>query len=111
MTEKNTEEMLTESIVQNRIIIGLLGRLVFPTDKLLIIIQKNSKKPEKILKAYNLCTGEFSIPEIAKKADIAIQSLREAINKWQKEGILMLKRNTQNRELIPIHLYEVNKCQ
>ena len=91
-------------------IISLLARLAFPNDILLTLIQKNSKKPEKMLEAYNLCMGEFSITQIAKKTGIAAPSLSDAVNKWEKMGIIMLKGSRdRGHELNPIHLYLVNE--
>lgn len=105
MSENNSSSSNIQ--IQNRMIISLLGRLVFPEDKLISIVQKKSKKPKEILQAYNLCTGEFTITEIAKKTGISQQALSEAIPKWKKIGIAFLESHGKGHELKPIHLYQI----
>lgn len=97
-----------ELIKQNKFIISLLGRMVFPEEKLISMIQKNSKKPKEVLKAYNLCNGELTIAEIAKKSGIASQGLGQTILKWKKYGIVAVE-NSQGKgvEIKPMRLYEV----
>ena len=96
-------------ILYNKMIISLLGRLVFPEEKLTSIIKKNSKKPSEIIKAYNLCTGELSITEIAKKSGLSQQALSETLVKWEKLGIILPSNSKgKGNEQNPIHLYEVN---
>ncbi len=90
-------------------IISLLGHLAFSEEKLISMIQKNSKKPNENLNAYNLCNGNLTISEIAKKSGVAVQSLREAIVKWEKLGIIMnADPNIAGMVQKPLHLYQVN---
>ncbi len=90
-------------------IISLLGRLAFPEEKLVSLIQKNAKKPEEIVKAYNLCKGDLTITQIAKKSGISQPALSGAIEKWQNLGIIMIDSNLKKGfEQKPHHLYEVN---
>ena len=105
----NTNSTSLDIKLQNRMIISLLGRLVFPEDKLISIVQKKSKKPKEILQANNLCTGEFTITEIAKKSGITQQALSEAITKWKKTGIVFLESRGRGHEMRPIHLYELDE--
>ena len=95
---------------QNKIIISLLGRIVFPQEKLISIIQKNSKKPKEIVKAYNLCNGELTIAEIAKKSGIAAQGLGQTILKWERLGIIIVEgSHGKGSEVKPMNLYEINE--
>lgn len=103
---KTTNEILKSIENQNKMIISLLGRLSIPEKDLIAIIQKKSKKPKEILNAYNLCDGNLTITEVAKKAGIAQSSLSEAIPKWEKLGIIFSS-ITENHEVKPIHLYEI----
>jgi len=100
---------IEELIKQNKFIISLLGRMVFPEEKLIEIIQKNSKKPKEILKAYNLCNGKLPLREIAKKSGVADTSLGQAILKWKKNGIILVE-DSQGKgvEIKPMKLYEVS---
>ncbi|MCH8915857.1 MAG: hypothetical protein IIA82_08465 [Thaumarchaeota archaeon] len=101
---------IKELIKQNKFIISLLGRLVFPEEKLIAIIQKNSKKPKELLKAYNLCNGKFTLTEIAKKSGVASQSLGQTILKWKKNGIILVEDSLgKGIEIKPLRLYEVNE--
>jgi len=100
---------IEELIKQNKFIISLLGRMIFPEEKLIEIIQKNSKKPKEILKAYNLCDGKLSQSEIAKRSGVAGTSLGQAILKWKKNGIILVEDSQKKGEEIkPMRLYEVS---
>jgi DNA-binding MarR family transcriptional regulator len=92
-------------IIQNDMMISLLSRIAFPNDTLKKIIQKGSKKPDEILVAYNLCDGKATITEIAKRANIAQQSLSAAIDKWEQEGIII--KRVAGAEVLPKKLYSV----
>lgn len=94
---------------QNRMIISLLGRVAFPEEKLKSIITRNSKKPNVMIKAYNLCTGELTTNQIAKKlTGITNQSLNQATLKWEENGIILnLGERGQGKDVIPLHLYKL----
>ena len=94
---------------QNKVIISLLGRLAFSEDKLREILTKNSNKPEHMIKAYNLCTGEVTTNEIAKKlTGITNVALNAATLKWEENGILInLGERGQGKNVIPLHLYKL----
>ena len=92
-------------VKQNEIIISLLGRIAFPNDKLKENIQRGSKKPMEILEAYNLCDGNTTITEIAKRAKIAQGSLSEAVDKWASLGIAFKLKS--GNETLPLKLYTV----
>ncbi|MGI0072604.1 MAG: hypothetical protein ACREA3_02185 [Nitrosotalea sp.] len=98
---------------QNKMIISLLGRVAFPENKLKSIITKNSKKPDLMVKAYNLCTGDLTTNEIAKKlTGITNVSLNEATLKWEENGILLnLGERGQGKEVIPLHLYKLENTR
>jgi len=99
-----------ELIKQNKFIISLLGRMVFPEEKLIAIIQKNSNKPKELLNAYNLCNGKLTLIEIAKKSGIASQGLGQAILKWKKNGVILVE-DSQGKgvKIKPMKLYEVSQ--
>jgi DNA-binding MarR family transcriptional regulator len=85
--------------------ISLLARIAFPKDELKTVVQKGSKKPEQVLRAYNLCDGKTSISEIAKLAKLAQPSLSIAVDKWEAQGII-LKIPSKN-EVFPLRLFEI----
>lgn len=101
------EEILEHISKQNEVIISLLGRMVFPEDKLKRIITKGSKKPREMIIAYNYCDGETSVTQIAKKSGVAQPSLREAVDKWEREGIIL--KNIVKNEVLPLKLYGISE--
>ena len=101
MTEDGTED----TVKQNELIISLLGRIAFKNDELKSLVTKGSKKPEQMMRAYNLCDGATSVTEIAKEADIVQSSLTEAVDKWERIGIILKKK--KGREVMPLRLFEI----
>lgn len=94
---------------QNNAIISLLGRLAFPEAKIKEILKKNSKKPEQMIKAYNMCTGELTTNQIAKKlTGITSKSLNVATLRWEEAGIIInLGERGRGKDVIPLHLYKL----
>lgn len=91
---------------QNEIIISLLGRMTFPEEELKKIITSNSKKPDVLLKAYNLCDGNMGLTEIARTVSISQPSITGAINKWEEMGIIV-KHITESNLVFPQRLYKL----
>ncbi len=70
-------------------IIGLLGRFIFPPDKLRDMVTKGKRKdPEQYVKAYNLLDGEHGVTEIAKEIGVAQPSLTSVLSSWKGLGIV-----------------------
>lgn len=106
--EMNIEDLTAK---QNRLIISLLGRLVFSEDKLKEIIKKNSKRPEQMIKAYDLCDGKLTTGQIAKKlTGVTPQALNKATSRWEENGIVMnLGDSGKGNEKIPLRLYKLTE--
>lgn len=85
--------------------VALLGRIAYKNDELKRLVQKGSKKPDAILKAYNLSDGKTSITDIAAKAGVAGPSLGEAVEKWQELGIALVK--TKDNKVMPRKLFTI----
>lgn len=94
---------------QNQVIISLLGRLAFTEEKIRSILTKNSKRPEQMIKAYNLCDGNLSINQITKKLNgITNVALNSATLRWEENGILInLGERGKGKDVIPLHLYKI----
>ena len=101
MTEGETEE----AVRQNELIISLLGRIAFKNDELKSMVTKGSKKPEHMMRAYNLCDGATSVTEIARKVGVAQPSLTIAVDKWERLGIVFKKK--KGLEVLPLRLFEI----
>lgn len=100
-----TEEVLR----QNELIISLLGRIAFKNDQLKGMVIKASKKPRQIVRAYNLCDGATTITEIARKAGVAQPSLTQAIDKWEKLGVIFRKK--RSKVVLPLRLFEIEEIR
>ena len=100
MTEDKEEEAR-----RNELIISLLGRIAFKNDELKVVVTKGGKKPEEMVRAYNLCDGATSITEIAKKAGVGQPSLTAAVDKWERSGIIFRKK--KGKEVLPLRLFEI----
>jgi hypothetical protein len=69
--------------------ITLLGRLVYPREKIMEIITKWAKKnPEERVKVYNLCDGEHTGTQIADEMHMDQGSLSELLLDWKNLGII-----------------------
>jgi hypothetical protein len=84
---ETSESDQTESLLEA--IIGLLGRFIFPEDKLRVMVTKGKKKdPEQYVKAYNLLNGEHGVTEIAKEIGVAQPTLTNVLTTWKGLGIV-----------------------
>ena len=69
--------------------ITLLGRLVYPPEKLREIVVKWKKKnPEDYVKAYNLCDGEHTVSQIANAIRVDPGTLSPILSGWKELGII-----------------------
>jgi len=94
-----------EAARRNELIISLLGRIAFKHDELEAMVTKGGKKPEHMVRAYNLCDGATSITEIARKAGVGQPSLTKAIAKWERSGIIFTKK--EGSKVFPLRLFEI----
>jgi len=68
----------------------LLGRLVYPPEKIREIVTKSKRKkdPKDYVKAYNLCDGEHTLSQIAEAIDVAKGTLSPILSEWKELGII-----------------------
>ena len=66
----------------------LLGRLVYPPDKLRDIIMKRKRNPEAYVKAYNLCDGTHTVTQIADAIVVSQPTLSTILPEWKELGII-----------------------
>jgi hypothetical protein len=78
--ENETNDSLSERDLL-RVLIGLLGRALFPAEQLAQIVGP-------YVSAYNSCNGEATIASIAKSNGLDKSNLRKAILKWEQAGAL-----------------------
>lgn len=75
-------------IMQNKVIISLLGRAHFPEDRLKSIITKNKRFPGAYLLAYNACDGKTNVTDIAGVIGVAQSTLTPILKEWEHLGIV-----------------------
>lgn len=70
--------------------ITLLGRLVYPPEKITEIITKSKRKkdPKDYVRAYNLCDGEHTLSQIAEAIDVVPGTLSPILSGWKELGII-----------------------
>jgi transposase-like protein len=73
---------------KDEMIISLLGRLVFPEEKLRSMVAKNKRNPDAYLRGYNACDGTRTVTEIAKIIGVNQSTLNPIINEWEVQGII-----------------------
>jgi hypothetical protein len=73
---------------KDEMMISLLGRLVFPEDKLKNMITKNKRNPDAYLRGYNSCDGTRTVTEVAKVIGVNPSTLNPIINDWEVQGII-----------------------
>ncbi len=66
----------------------LLGRLVYPPEKLIRIVTFKKRDPEQYIAIYNLCDGEHSGTEIAKTFNHDQGALSRILSDWKELGIV-----------------------
>lgn len=96
---------LTNETKAREMIISLLGRIAFPDNKLREIIVFGARKPEQMLKVYNLCDGRTTVSDIAKQAKVDQSSVSRAVDRWEEHGIILRIEN--GSEVLPRRLYRI----
>jgi len=91
-----------ESSQLTRILVQLVGRSVFPEDKLRKVILRTATSA-KYLIAYNLCDGTRTRIEVAKAAKLDKDNFNKRATRWIQEGILFELGQGNTRRLL--HLY------
>jgi DNA-binding MarR family transcriptional regulator len=81
MEENKKFEWLLECLIH------IIGRASIKIEEVNAIVRKG-KKPEKQVKAYNLCDGTLTQNEIAKKAGLDQGNLSRSVDRWVKSGIV-----------------------
>ncbi len=90
MKVNEMDEALKRLIVQNDVLISLIGRMIYPEDSMRKLIMKKKRKPEDYVKAYNLCDGEHSLTDIATSIGVAPGTLSPILSYWKSIGILYI---------------------
>jgi len=67
---------------------SLLGRLVFPEEKLRGIVTWKKRKPEAYVKAFNLCDGEYTVTQIADEIGVKQPTLSPILTEWKELDII-----------------------
>jgi DNA-binding MarR family transcriptional regulator len=77
---------------QNEVIISLLGRIAFTSEKIHdIVVKKVVKKkqnPQGYIAAYNACDGNHNVNELAIIASVDQSTLSPILQEWEDLGII-----------------------
>jgi DNA-binding MarR family transcriptional regulator len=73
---------------QNEIIISLLGRIAFTSDKIREIVTRKKQNPEKYVEGYNACDGNHRVTELANIVGVKQPTLTPILQEWEDLGII-----------------------
>jgi hypothetical protein len=77
-------------ISQNKTLISLVARLVWPPEKLAEIVIANKKKdPEAYISVYNALDGETTGKQLGQIAGVSKQAISFVLQGWLDEGIVL----------------------
>lgn len=93
----NTTEQLL------RVLIGVVGRVAVPEDRLRAVVRSSPKSADKYAAAYNLCDGTRGVSEIARIVGLDQGNLSRVIIRWVDAGIAF-RIGDDGR---PVHLYRL----
>lgn len=109
LIKQNAEinENLKKIVKQNEIIISLLGRMGFTTDKIREIVTKNKREElkEKYIEGYNALDGKKSVSQIADLIGVSLSTLSPISSEWEELGIVnqvSKSRSKYYKRLFPI---------
>ena len=88
-----------------RCLVHLIGRAAIAPDKVREVVGSGKKQ----LKAFNLCDGDHTLIEIAKKAKIDRGNLSRTASRWLRNGIVFWVGEGQDARLL--HAYPVPENQ
>jgi Fic family protein len=83
-----TEDTLKKIEKQNEIIISLLGRMAFTTERIREIVIKKKQNPQGYIDGYNACDGNRNVNEIANIIGVKQNTLSPILQEWEELGIV-----------------------
>ena len=84
-----TEEVFTNILQQNEVIITLLARLVWTPEKLAAVVMANKRNPDAYVSIYNALDGEKTGVQLAALAGVTKQAISFVLQSWVDEGIVL----------------------
>jgi|GEM_PF-1560325 len=96
--------MKTNDEIYLKAILATVARQTFSIADLLALVAP-TKKSEKQLKAFNLCTGDVTQGEIAKKLGLDSGNFSKTLAKWVDAGIIV--KVGDGNDLRPVHVYPI----
>ena len=84
-----TEEVFTNILQQNEVIITLLARLVWTPEKLAAVVMANKRNPDAYVSIYNALDGEKTGVQLAALAGVTKQGISFVLQSWVDEGIVL----------------------
>jgi hypothetical protein len=90
------DEVFTNIVETNQIMVSLLARLVWTPERLTEIVAANKRNPDAYIHAYNECDGEKTGTQLAAIAGVTQQSMSAALQGWFDDGVVLNVGTTKN---------------
>lgn len=90
------------------LLLGLLGRIAFPEDKLRTDITRNKRNPDAYIRGYNACDGRHTVQEVAAVVDVSLGTLVPILQEWERRGIIY-ELETERKGKFYKHLYPLGE--
>lgn len=93
-TDEHTNQLL-------QCLLHVVGRAAVPQDAVLAIVGTGKKQ----IKAFNLCDGNTSQKDIAKKARLDQGNFSRTVKRWVRNGVMFSI--GANKDAWPLHIYPI----
>ncbi|TMA98682.1 MAG: MarR family transcriptional regulator [Deltaproteobacteria bacterium] len=93
-TDEHTNQLL-------QCLLHVVGRAAVPQDAVLAIVGPGKKQ----IKAFNLCDGNTSQNDIAKKVRLDQGNFSRTVKRWIRNGVMFSI--GENKETRPLHIYAI----
>lgn len=100
----NGEVYVSNSDAYLRAILGIVSRQAVPPEELTAQVAIGTTKGKQI-EAYNLCDGQLTQGEIAKKVGLDPGNFSRTMTRWADDGLVV--RTEINGQMRPVHLYPI----
>ncbi len=93
-TDEHTNQLL-------QCLLHVVGRAAVPQDAVLAIVGTGKKQ----IKAFNLCNGNTSQKDIAKKARLDQGNFNRTVKRWIRNGVVFSI--GEGKDAKPLHIYPI----
>ena len=91
------------------VIIALLGRSIFPEEKIKTIVTRSKRTPEAYLLGYNACDGRNTVTEIAKVIGVSQPTVTPILKEWENQGIIYEIESLRGKSYMKLYNLSISK--